>query len=142
MKDENSRPLIMGAINPIPRGVPLSGPGLSMDTIKPRAITRPAGVKPKRIGGPAITSETAKPPVRIPRPETLFNPEAAPVAPAPAPVPAPRSASRPADPGIPPAAAPAGVQAKTSTKPMARRSSRPATSRAGARRSTKRTSEK
>jgi hypothetical protein len=104
--NENNRPLIMGAIKPIPRGVPASRPGLSTDTTKPKELPRPAGVKPKRTGGPAITSETAKPPARIPRPETLFYPEAPPVVPPAAPAPAVQVQA----PAPPPAPRPAPVQ--------------------------------
>ena len=141
MDDKNTRPLIMGAIKPIIRGTKSGGPGLSMDDIKPRPIVRPAGAK-KKARRPAISTETAKPPVRIPRPESLFNPEA--ILPAPAP-PAPPAAVLPApapaavlqDPAIPAEVPPADVQApepvkkKTSTRPKARRSTSASTSRAG-----------
>jgi hypothetical protein len=127
MDEKDRRPLIMGAIKPIPHGFKSGGPGLSMDDVKPRPIVRPDGVKTKRIGGPAISTETAKPRVRTPRPESLFYPEDRPAAPA----------AELQDPGIPAEIPPADVQApepvkkKTSTKPKARRSTAASTSRAG-----------
>lgn len=128
MDEKDRRPLVMGAIKPIPRGTKSGGPGLSMDDIKPRPIVRPAGVKAKRIGGPAISTETAKPPVRIPRPGSLFYPDETPAAPAP---PAPPAAVLP-DPGIPAEVqAPEPVKKKTSTRPKARRSTSASTSRTG-----------
>jgi hypothetical protein len=137
MNEENTRPLIMGAIKPIPRGTKSGGPGLTTNDIKPRPIVRPAGAK-KKARRPAISTETAKPPVRIPRPESLYNPEALPPAPVKAPeVPAPAPVVELPDPAIPAEVPPADVQApepvkkKTSTRPKARRSTSASTSRAG-----------